>query len=41
MHQALGRLFNHAPLGQITTLLNQMGVDVGIMDLARMPGDFV
>lgn len=43
MHQALGHLFNHAThhRGQITTLLFQQGVDVGITDLARMPADFV
>lgn len=43
MHQALGHLFNHAThhRGQVTTLLSQQGVDVGITDLARMPGDFV
>lgn len=38
--QALGHLFNHAThhRGQVTTLLYQAGVDVGITDLARMPG---
>ena len=42
-HQAIGHIFNHAThhRGQITTLLAQLGVDVGITDLARMPADFV
>lgn len=41
MVQALGHLFNHAThhRGQITTLLFQQGVDVGITDFARMPTD--
>jgi uncharacterized damage-inducible protein DinB len=39
----MGHIFNHAThhRGQITTLLAQLGVDVGITDLARMPADFV
>lgn len=40
--QAAAHVFNHAThhRGQVTTLLFQQGVDVGITDLARMPADF-
>lgn len=43
MHQALGHLFNHSThhRGQVTTLLFQQGVDMGITDLARMPADYI